>query len=252
MTVTSSAVGDGYLVRSLAVTYPDGFVISDHDHPWGQLVHGRTGIMRVETEGRVWLSPATRAVWLPAFRPHRIVMKGAVAMRTLYLAPEAAADLPGAAAVLEVGPLLRELVLHILAIGMLDPAVPAHARLTNVLSDLMAAAPREDLALPLPSDPRARALAERLHAQPDDRTDFPALARQTGASLRTLQRIFPRETGLSLEGWRQKARMIHAVAALAAGASVTGAALDCGYDSVSAFIAAFKRAFGTTPARYRP
>lgn len=29
-----SEVGDGYLVRSLATTYPDGFQIGDHDHPW--------------------------------------------------------------------------------------------------------------------------------------------------------------------------------------------------------------------------
>ena len=28
--------GDGYLVRSLASTYPDSMVIADHDHPWGQ------------------------------------------------------------------------------------------------------------------------------------------------------------------------------------------------------------------------
>ena len=37
---------------------------------------------------------------------------------------------------------------------------------------------------------------------------------------------------------------------LAAGRPVTVLALDLGYDSPSAFIAAFKRAFGVTPARY--
>jgi AraC-like DNA-binding protein len=41
------------------------------------------------------------------------------------------------------------------------------------------------------------------------------------------------------------------VVALSNGASVTEAALDCGYQSPSAFIAAFKRTFGVTPARYR-
>ena len=39
--------------------------------------------------------------------------------------------------------------------------------------------------------------------------------------------------------------------ALSNGASVTETALDAGYQSASAFIAAFKRTFGTTPARYR-
>jgi AraC-like DNA-binding protein len=45
--------------------------------------------------------------------------------------------------------------------------------------------------------------------------------------------------------------MQQAVVSLSAGASVTQAGLDAGYAGASAFIAAFKRAFGVTPARYR-
>jgi AraC-like DNA-binding protein len=243
--------GVGFLVRSLASTYPDGFTIADHDHPWGQLVYGRSGAMQVRADGQSWLTPPTRAIWLPAHRPHAIRMQGAVAMRTLYLAPAISGGLPHDAAVLEVGPLLRELILHILGRGMLGPEPPSEARMAAVLVDLIAAAPREDTALPLPADARALAVAERLQADPQDRAGFPELARTAGASLRTLQRVFPRETGLSLEAWRQKARLIHAAAALSGGAAVTSAALDCGYESVSAFIGAFRRQFGITPGRYR-
>ena len=71
-----------------------------------------------------------------------------------------------------------------------------------------------------------------------------------GASLRTLQRIFPRETGLTIETWRQKARLLHAIGGLSSGATVTETAFDCGYQSVAAFIAAFSRQFGVTPGRY--
>jgi AraC-like DNA-binding protein len=39
-------------------------------------------------------------------------------------------------------------------------------------------------------------------------------------------------------------------ATLAAGASVTQAALDCGYDSPSTYIAAFHKQFGVTPGRF--
>jgi AraC-like DNA-binding protein len=49
---------------------------------------------------------------------------------------------------------------------------------------------------------------------------------------------------------RQKARLLHALSLISSGSSVTGAALDCGYDSTSAFIAAFKRQFGATPGRF--
>lgn len=243
--------GDGFDVRALAVTYPDGFELSHHAHPWGQLIYARRGLMRVTVGSTVWFTPATSAVWAPPGAAHAIRMQGETAMRTLYIAPGRARGLPADAATLQVSPLLRELVLHILAEGMLDPARPEHDRLAAVLVDLIAAAPRRDLALPLPADPRARALADRLLAAPGEGGDLGGLAGQAGASLRTLQRLFPRETGLSLELWRRKARLVHAAAALAAGASVTDAGLAGGYGSLSAFIQAFRRVFGMTPGRYR-
>lgn len=244
-------IGDGLVVRSLAVTYPDGAMLGEHNHPWSQLVYGRSGVMRVTTPGASWLVPPTKAIWLPAHRPHDIQMRGAVALRTLYLSPEIVSDLPAEAVALEVAPLLAELTLHILKIGMLDPSQPSHVRLAGVLVDLIRDARHEDLFLPLPSDRRAAALAEQLQANPQAHSDLGSLARAAGSSLRTLQRLFPRETGLSLEAWRHKARMIHAVARLAAGVPVTAAALDCGYESTSAFISAFRRQFGATPRRYR-
>jgi AraC-like DNA-binding protein len=65
-----------------------------------------------------------------------------------------------------------------------------------------------------------------------------------------LQRFFSEETGMTIEAWRQKARLVHSAAALSEGASVTDAALDCGYDSTSAYIAAFRKQFGVTPGRF--
>ena len=58
------------------------------------------------------------------------------------------------------------------------------------------------------------------------------------------------ETEMTFGKWRQQLRMLHALRLLAAGESVTTAALEVGYDSTSAFIAAFKAGLGTTPGRY--
>jgi len=171
-------------------------------------------------------------------------------MRTLYIAPERAAPLSDRPTTLEIKPLLRELILDVVRIGMLASDRPEHDRLAGVLIDLIRQARREDLRLPIPADPRARAVALRLQGAPEQIVDLSHLARSSGASLRTLQRIFPRETGLTLEAWRQKARLINSVARLASGASVTAAALDSGYQNVGAFIDAFSRQFGVTPGRY--
>jgi AraC-like DNA-binding protein len=246
-----SAFGDGYLVRSAATTYPDGWRLDRHDHPWGQLAFCNSGVMHIETDRVAWLAPPTRAIWLPAGVAHAIRMKGEVATRFLYLDTALAAPLPCAPHVLEVAPLLRELILHILRLRMLHPDLPEQDRLARLLIDLLLQARRVDLALPLPRDRRARTLAERLQAAPGEPGPLADLARTAGASLRTLQRLFPSETGLTLEAWRQKARLLAAVARLSEGAPVAVIAADSGYDSVSAFIAAFKRQLGVTPGRYR-
>ena len=50
--------------------------------------------------------------------------------------------------------------------------------------------------------------------------------------------------------WRQQLRLLHAMQLLASGEKVTGAALDAGYCSPSAFISMFKKQLGATPTRY--
>jgi AraC-like DNA-binding protein len=245
-----SSFDDGCLIAGADV-YPDGMRIERHDHPWGQLTFCISGVMRVAGDAAAWLSPPTRAIWLPPGVPHEIVMKGEVHARFLYLAPELAEPLPTAPQVLEASPLLRELILHILQIRTLHAEAPAEARLAGLVVDLLLAARPIDFALPLPSDRRALALAERVQVAPADNASLAQLARVSGASLRTLQRLFRAETGLTLEAWRQKARLMAGVASLGDGASVTAAALDCGYESSSGFIAAFKRQFGITPGQLR-
>jgi AraC-like DNA-binding protein len=242
---------DGFPVRGLAQTFRDGHVLDRHTHPWAQLVYAASGVMRVVTPDATWLTPPTRAIWVPGGTPHEIEMRGTVAMRTLYLAPAGARAELAACRAIEVAPLLRELILHIVRVGMLDADDPAHGRLEDLLVDLLAEAQTAPLELPLPRDARAVGFAERLLAEPGAAASLAELARGSGASLRTLQRLFQAQTGLSLEAWRGRARMQQAVVSLSAGAPVTSTALDAGYQSASAFIAAFKRAFGVTPARYR-
>ncbi len=84
---------------------------------------------------------------------------------------------------------------------------------------------------------------------PGDEDGLDRLSHRCGASRRTIERLFRSETGMSFGLWRQKVRMLDSVRLLSEGKSVTDAALDTGYASVSAFIAAFKVTFGCTPGR---
>ena len=239
-----------YDVRSLSLTYHDGHKVASHRHEWAQLVYASSGMMRVLADGHVWLVPPTRAIWIPAGMEHQFNVRGEVAFRTLYVAPERSQSVERNIGALEVSFFLGELILHIHSRQMLDPRLPSHDRLAGVLVDLINDAPPIDLRLRLPNDARARLLADHFQAQPADGSNLPCLAAKVGASVRTLQRCFVAETGMGIDAWRQKARLIASTASLSLGSSVTFAALECGYDSPSAYIAAFKRQFAMTPRQF--
>lgn len=228
----------------------DGERIPPHRHRRAQLVYASEGVMTVTTADGAFVVPPQRAVWLPGGMEHRIDARGPVAMRTLYVGPGAAPDLPTEVCVLHVTALLRELILA--AVDMpqsFGPTSPEH-RLMSVILDQIRVLPVAPLSLPMPKDRRLRRLAEALLDDPSDGRGLEAWARDAGASPRTLARLFQRETAMSFRAWRQQLRLLRAMEMLAAGQSVTTVALDLGYDSPSAFTAMFRRTLGTTPKRY--
>ena len=79
---------------------------------------------------------------------------------------------------------------------------------------------------------------------------FPALCRQVGVSVRTIERTFRREVGTSFEAWRRQVKLMKAIGLLAAGRSVKEAAYQVGYQQSSAFVEMFRRTLGMTPGAW--
>ncbi len=67
------------------------------------------------------------------------------------------------------------------------------------------------------------------------------VARQIGTSERTLARLFRTELGVTYPQWRALVRVLHAMALLSAGSSVTQTSHRCGWATPSAFIDTFTR-----------
>ena len=221
-----------------------------HRHFRAQLVYASEGVMTVGTATGTWVVPRQQAVWMPAGVEHEVSAAGPLAMRSLYIHPDHVAAFPGACQVVSVPPLLRELILRLVALPEAAPETGAKARLVDVIFDELAALEAEPLHLPLPQDARLRALTDALAHDPADSRPLADWARQVGASERTLARHFQQETSMTFGAWRQRLRLLAAVSRLAEGQPVTTVAYDLGYDSPSAFIAMFKRNLGQTPGRY--
>lgn len=119
-----------------------------------------------------------------------------------------------------------------------------------MLLDELAVLPVAPIDLPMPHDARALRVAKHVRETVDGAHTLARVAKHAGASSRTLERLFRAETGLSFGAWRQRARLLRAPQLLADDATVTQTALSVGYESTSAFVAAFRRTIGTTPGRY--
>jgi AraC-like DNA-binding protein len=237
-------------VGSVSCNFQHGYVIPEHFHPEDQLVFASRGVMTVRTREGIWVIPPLRAVWIPARTPHSVAMSGAVSMRTLYFLPRLARGLPARCFVMNVTPLLKELILHACTFPLLNKETAAQKRIIGILLDQLQAAHSVPLQLPQPSDPRALRVVHLLLADPGEPRSLLALCRECGASKRTIERLFLTQTRMTFGKWRQQLRLLHALQRLAAGEKVTGAALEAGYSSTSAFISMFRKHLGATPTRY--
>ena len=231
--------------------YPDGYATEPHSHRRAQLLYTLSGVLRVATEDARYAIPPGTGLFIPAALSHAVRMDGPVAMRALFLRPDAARVAPPRVTVIAVSPLLRELILAACA-EPLDWDLKGRGRhLAALALDEIARAPSLPLAVPVPRDPRLARLAARLRAHPEEARSLDLLAAEAGASVRTLARLFRRETGMSFQQWRRQFRLTEAVALLAAGATPARAAASVGYASTPAFGAAIRAAFGVTPGGLR-
>jgi AraC-like DNA-binding protein/quercetin dioxygenase-like cupin family protein len=237
-------------ITTLTHDYPAGRVIPSHFHERDQLVYASRGVMTVRMSLGTWVVPTHRAVLIPASAPHTITMSGTVAMRTLYFKPRLARNLPRNCCVVNVSPLLKELILHACTFASLNNSVPAQRHLIAMILDQLEAIQMVPLQLPNPSDPRALRVAELLCADPSDRRTLARLCKVAGAGKRTVERLFQDEVGVTIGKWRQQLRLMQAMRLLAEGAKVTHAALESGYSTPSAFISMFRKTLGTTPTAY--
>jgi len=224
--------------------------VARHQHPRAQLVYAIRGVVRVLSLNGTWIVPPSQAVWVPSDVPHEIIAADSVSIRTLLVDPSATAGLPQACCVLNVLPLLRELILKAVDIGADYSPASSGFRLMQVILDLLQGLQPAPLYLPMGRDKRLRQIMDRLYADPAEARGLEDWARICGASARTLARLFIRETGMNFGEWRKQLRLLEAIDRLGQGQSVTRVALELGYQSPSAFIAMFRCSLGAPPGTY--
>lgn len=254
MNTRSTVAGDyQHVSRPLAVMargLDHGHRIDFHHHVRDQLLYAVSGTMRIDTTDDMWTVPPDRALYLPAGTVHAVAMRGRVEMRTLYIAPDADAGLPRQVTALQVGGLLRELILALLGEAVDYQTDGRGGLLAALILDEIRTAPTMELSVPMPRDSRLVGLCQAVLAEPGSNRSMEQWSELTGASSRTMSRLFARELKMSFNQWRRRVRFCGAVEHLAAGRPVSQVASLLGYSSPSAFTASFHREIGMLPKSF--
>ena len=235
-------------IETFAKDYPAGWRITEHQHKSAQAVFARSGVMRVHVTDAVWMLLPSRLLWVPEGVEHAIECITPVSLRTVYFDTAIRPGINSQPEIVTVTPLLREVILKIV---QRNTPLPQEQHLFEVFKDEIRSAHTAQLQIPMPVDSRVMKICNTLLANPADETSLKQWATQVGASDRTLSRCFLAETGASFRRWRQQVRLISSLQLLAQGVSVTNTALDSGFHTPSAYIAAFREFFGKTPREFR-
>ena len=224
--------------------------IDFHHHEKHQLVLSLRGVLTCEVEQGLWLVPPQSAIWVPGGMRHKIEASGAIECYVSHVDPRAAPALPSMCCALAASPLLRELLIRSASLPVLYEESGSAAHLVALLLDEIATAPVGNFHLPIPADARLRQIVDMIMSHPADRGTMRTWARRIGVSERSLARLLDRETGMSFGRWRQQLHLMLAVKWLESGASVQQVAEDLGYESPGNFVTMFRKALGSSPARY--
>ena len=235
--------------------------IQPHWHSWAQLVFSMSGAVRVSAKGdgpdSSYLVPPSRAVWIPPGVVHAVTAVEQADLRTVYLHESAVQQLSGdwgQCRVLDVTPLLRELVIQ-LATAPDGEAVdePDRARehgINTLILDELRRARSVQLGLPLPREGRLRRVCDAMLDEPLRHADIEGWAAEAATSARTLSRWFTEELGTSYGQWRQQLLLGKALTMAARKLPMNLIAAELGYASPSAFSAMVTRAVGMPPSRF--
>ncbi|MGO1851919.1 MAG: AraC family transcriptional regulator [Microbacteriaceae bacterium] len=199
-------------------------------------------------DGSPWDMTPGHALWIPAGVRHQLnVHVNSVALRMFFDVSETATTLHDTL-LLVVDNDLRTLLL---AYSQRDSSLlQEELNLSRQILSLIEEQPLLATAIPMPAHDPALTVAENLRFNPGDGRTVQELAASAHTSVRTLERAFPAETGMTLRQWRIANRMEVAGLLLRIESNITAIASRVGYTNASAFGRVFKGHFGMTPSEY--
>lgn len=219
------------------------------------LLCASAGVLRLEAHGQAWLLPPARAALIEAGRPIRVSIPQPATTASVLFDPGFAPPPPAPLTVFDLSRVARALVAECGAWGQSEEPLTAYAQ--ALFGALAAVAWRlaeqpSPVVVPAGRSPELRRALRLTEQQLGEQVRFEDVADAVGLAPRSLARRFEDETGMTWRAVLRRMRVLAAIEKLAAEElPITAIAFSVGYNSPSAFNAAFRELTGRTPTQYR-
>ncbi|APA90912.1 AraC family transcriptional regulator [Myroides odoratimimus] len=225
-----------------------------HHHKKAQLVYVESGYQHLHVESCQFLLPQNHVAYIPSNMPHKTTHASEhISLHTLYFDVD---DLPpfyDELYLFSIPSVLREMIMYTEKWSMnMEYEESEQTFLRAILLELPSFVQN---AVPLITPvPRTNALLEvtaYIHKHYQSTITIDELAQLSFMSIRTLERQFKKETGISIAKYIQMARIIKSIELLSEGQyTINEIALLVGYNSAQSYSNVFTKLMGQRPTEF--
>lgn len=211
----------------------------EHQHRSFQLNYITEGYQYFHIDKKIYLVPQNHIIWIPSAKPHKTTTESSsVNLMSVLFKEVPKEDFFMNTHVFPAPAVLKEMLLYA---SKWNRVLDIDKEQKLFLKALLYSLPNfceESMALeiPVPSDDRLIPLCNYINKNYRFNFDIQALANMANLSVRTLQRIFKKETGITLQKYLQLVRILKSIELLDTKKyTLTEIAYKVGYQSLSAF-----------------
>ncbi len=223
----------------------------EHFHHRSQLTFVEEGYQYFHIGHTIFLVPQNHIIWIPSEVPHRITSEARTVNLMVFLFTSVfKEDFYRHVHVFAAPAVLREMLLYA---SKWNKSLHEDEEQDIFFKAILKSLPNfckesNDLQIPVPSDERLLPVCNDIHSNFKYHLNIEALAHKARMSVRSLQRIFKNETGITLQKYHQLVRILKSIELIDTRQyTLSQIAYLIGYQSLSAFTASYFSVMKTKP-----
>lgn len=225
-----------------------------HQHKKAQLIFVEEGYQYLHTENSRFLLPQNHVAWIPSNILHKTTSASEhVFLRTLYFDTDDFPAFYDKLYLFAIPPVLREMILYTEKWSLNKVENKSESLFLNAIIHELPSFVSQAIPIqtPIPKSPNLLELTTYIHQNYATQFKIDDLSSRFHVSIRTLERQFKKETGISIAKYIQMIKVIKSIELLSEGMlTINEIAFKVGYSSAQSYSNVFTKLIGKRPSEF--